>query len=85
MIIGVAIQTYNGSVIWLPNPNRHNNVIKKMVDEMGYNVPIRGKQGFITEDYIFVDREEAKIIARNNKQLLPNTSDSDKLFSEDIW
>lgn len=42
-------------------------------------------QGFLTNNKRFVDRIEGKIIARNANQLLSNCSNSDELYSEDMW
>ena len=72
--------------VMLP-PNRHHNVIRGMT-ESGI---VAGKEGFITDELKFVDREVALIYAMSNKQLCirPAASPSDyagsELFSEDLW
>lgn len=43
------------------------------------------EQGFETNLRPFVDRKEAKIIARNADQLLDRASKLNILFSEDVW
>jgi len=41
-------------------------------------------QGFLDRNYIFLSRVEAKIAARENSQLLEDTTDK-RLYSEDLW
>ena len=41
-------------------------------------------QGFLTSDNRFVDRKEAMIIAKRENQLI-NKTNSDTLFSEDLY
>jgi len=71
----------------LPPPNRHNHVIRRMME----NGIVAGKEGFITDELKFVDREVALIYAMFNKQLRiqPAASPTDyagnELFSEDLW
>lgn len=84
-IVGVAIIAHNGEVISLPKPNRHHNVIKLMVDELKHPRPIKGKQGFINESGVFLDRAEAKKVAIKHNQLLGHASTLGILFSEDVW
>lgn len=43
------------------------------------------EQGFETNLRPFVDRKEAKKIARNADQLLDRASKLNILFSEDVW
>jgi hypothetical protein len=81
----VAIKSkVDGKIHALPKPARHPNVIKMMV-QLGYPTPILGEQGFITSDGVFVNRLEAKVIAKAANQLLPRASKLDQLFSEDVW
>lgn len=85
-IVAVAIVSdYDGVCYWLAPPNRHHNLIHGLA-ESGFPTPIAGKQGFITNEYKFVDRIEAAEIALAAGQVLggklyapPN------LFSEDLW
>lgn len=42
-------------------------------------------QGFLTDNYIFLDRYEAKHEARKCRQLIHDDEGSRELFSEDIW
>ena len=71
----------------MPPPNRHHHVIRGMME----NGIVAGKEGFITDEFKFVDREVALIYAMSNKQLRirPAASPSDyagsELFSEDLW
>ena len=84
-IVGVAIISHKGEVISLPKPNRHHNVIHYMVKELNHPIPIKGQQGFITENGTYVDRVSAKYIATWHNQLLPRESGLDELFSECVW
>lgn len=84
-IVGVAIISDKNEVISLPMPNRHHHVIKYMVKDLGHKTPIVGLQGFVTEDGIFLNRIEAKLVALNHNQLLPNHHNGDELFSECVW
>ena len=66
-------------------PNRHHHVIKYMVKDLGHKIPIVGLQGFVTKDGVFLNRIEAKLVALNHNQLLPNHHNGDELFSECVW
>ena len=57
-----------------------------MLKEFGYmrsEYDILG-QGFLDRDYNFLSRVEAKIVARENNQLLEDSNDP-ALYSEDLW
>ena len=84
-IVGVAIISHDGKVISLPKPNRHHNVIKLMACDLGHPTPIKGKQGFVNESGVFLDRIEAKKVAIKHNQLLERASNLQELFSEDLW
>ena len=84
-IVGVVIIAYDGEIISLPKPNRHHHVIRYMADVLKHPCPIKGTQGFITENGTFVDRVSAKYIAKYHNQLLPRASYLKELFSEDVW
>jgi hypothetical protein len=51
----------------------------------GKPTPIKGEQGFILSDGLWVDRETAKKVAIEAEQLLPRAVNSKYLFSEDVW
>ena len=87
-IIAAAIQTREGTIYTLPPPNRHHDIIWKYLQDNTQNTI----QGFVTEDYEFVDRTEAMNIARAADQLVDRyphlnrgANHSEKLFSEDLW
>ncbi len=71
----------------LQPPNRHHHVIRGMME----NGIVAGKEGFITDELKFVDREVALVYALSNKQIRkrPDASPTDycgnELFSEDLW
>jgi hypothetical protein len=87
-IVGVAIRRRDGLILSMPAPARHNDVLRR-VWHMNPNPrrPVRGIQGFLTSDGLFVDRRDAMKIARVNGQLRPGSaaSKTERLFSEDLW
>lgn len=83
-IIEAAIKDHDGTIYTVPRPGRHHHVIGIMV-EAGRPTPISGEQGFLTNEGNFVDRIEAKKIAREAGQLLPTDRNLKILFSEDLW
>jgi len=84
MIIGVAIKDGDGRVYSLPEPYRHSHVIGVMARICKLKIPIIGEQGFITDDGIFLGREEAAVYALQNKQI-EKLSWGPELYSEDLW
>jgi hypothetical protein len=83
-VIGVAIKTKHGLVCSLLRPNRHPDVINKMVSG-GFNTPVKGEQGFLLNNGMFADRTHAKQIAKNAGQLLSRAHKGAHLFSECVW
>ena len=86
IITHVAIR-FNGIIYSLPAPNRHHNVILKIVQETGaQTVNAQGDdQGFLDDTGKFLTRKEALDIALNNGQLRLDRPIYDKLFSENLW
>ena len=82
MIVGVAIKKEQ-TVFYLPEPYRHNDVIKMMTTEYSEKKPF-ALQGFITDDWRFLDRKNAAIYALYNKQCKKLIAPP-RLFSEDLW
>lgn len=83
-IIGVAIKR-DGFVYSLDAPNRHGDVIVKMV-EFGVPKPVTKDaiQGFIGLNGEFLDRLEAlEIVKANGQNIRP--LERSQLYSEDIW
>lgn len=83
-IVAAAIKDEHGIINTMPAPARHHDLIRAMA-ERGDKKPIGGEQGFITSTGRFAWRKPAKRIAREAGQLLDRASDSDQLFSEDVW
>lgn len=83
--ISVAAISFEGVVYALPRPGRHHNIFRLM-KALGVPPP-RGKeeQGFLTSEGRFVDREEGKLIAVAQGQLIPRASKTSNLFSECVW
>lgn len=86
-IIASAIRHKETGEIWtLPAPARHHNLFRILPDELSSSdIAKYIEQGFETNLRPFVDRKEAKIIARIADQLLDRASKLNILFSEDVW
>ncbi len=88
MIIAVALRAentmYGGDlIISAPPPARHFTLLHGMSH---YVSAARGwEQGFITSGGVFVDREEALLIARAYRQIKEKHGPANILFSEDMW
>lgn len=83
-IVGVAI-VRDGITYSLDAPNRHRDVIVKMV-QMGVPKPVTKDaiQGFISDTGKFLDRVEALKVVEANGQNIQEIYRS-QLYSEDIW
>lgn len=85
-ILGPAIR--QGTVcICLPEPNRHHHCIRYAVTVLGLKHPIGApalSQGFYDARGIFLDRETAFIIAKENGQIT-NPEANKILYTEDMW
>lgn len=77
--------TETGEIIWLPAPARHHNLFREIPDYVASDEFAKYEQGFLTNADDFVDRVEAKRIAREANQLLDRASKLKYLFSEDLW
>lgn len=84
-ITHVAILT--DKVYSLPKPNRHNHVMKMMVEQFNHSKPVIGRQGFLVDGERFVNRQEAfKIVLESGQLKYPfETNGDEELFSEDVW
>jgi hypothetical protein len=81
-IIASAIRHRDGSIWSVLRPGRHHHCIAYMW-EHGENKKA-GQQGFLTNRYRFIGREEARALAIENGQC-PTPDHSRDLFSEDLW
>ena len=82
MIEGVAI-IYKEKLYDLPRPARHHDVIAKIVAETG-DRGIRGEQGFVTGEGMFLDRIVAAQYAIDYRQI-EKLKWPPKIYSEDLW
>lgn len=82
-IKAAAIKLSDSSVVTLPPPARHHNILRHMADRSWPH--FNSFQGFVTNLGRFVDREEACVLAREAGQIKVKTGPADKLFSEDLW
>lgn len=82
-IVAAAI-VQNGIVVALPQPARHGDIIEAIA-RFSRVEHVDGQQGFVTDKGRFVDRFEARDIARHAGQLLKRASKGPVLFSEDVW
>ena len=74
----------NNKIYALPNPKRHCHLIRFAINS-GENPPIHGEQGFLTENYCFLNRQEAMIYAKKIGQIKKGKFNETRLFSEDLW
>lgn len=86
MIVGVAIKMSNGTILSLPKPNRHGDVIKLSFTKYG-RYDQSSIQGFVNRAGVFFNREEAMVHAikfgQASARLLERNDTS--LYSEDLW
>jgi hypothetical protein len=85
VITGVAIKSSAGAMVSLPRPYRHHHIFA-LAAFMGIDLD-DGQQGFTTEAGHFVSREAAfkMVIAHDQPNRRSGNSDSEELFSEDVW
>ena len=74
-----------GLVFSLPQPNRHHHILHAMKSLGLDTTHTMNEQGFLTNDGWFVGREQARDIAADAGQLLPDARICNQLFSEDLW
>jgi len=87
LITHVAIK-FNGKIYSLPRPNRHHNVIWKIVEETKIkSVDVYGSdQGFLDSTGNYLTRKEALDIALNSGQIRSDRPIyNNELFSENLW
>ena len=88
-ILASAIRNKETGVVWsLPIPARHHDLIAICTDwHLGDHSKF--EQGFITDQYQYVDRLKARKIAEKANQIIARspgfTYDGRWLFSEDVW
>jgi len=82
----VAIR-FQGTVYSLPAPNRHHDVIRKIVAETGVDTvdTLGDDQGFLDADGNYLRRGQAMVSAAINGQLKDPAVKRRDLFSEDVW
>lgn len=85
MITHVAI-LYQGKVYSLPAPNRHHDVIRKIVDETGVESVGYNEQGFLDDTGRWLRRKPALFVALEAEQVRdPANVRGGQLYSEDVW
>jgi len=83
-IVAAALQL-DGVTHSLPRPKRHHDVMYALDEAYWQKHMGKERSGFLTSDGRFVNRFEAKDIARHAGQLLKRASKLPELFSEDVW
>lgn len=84
MIKAAAIKSCEGLIITLLPPSRHHDILRLM-KEMGVAHAF-ATQGFMTNENVFVTREEATSIAIASGQTTKEKMVAPpRLFSEDLW
>lgn len=81
----VAIKDEHGTIWSNAPPDRYADVIFRMAKAGNYPMIFEKHKGFMTNTGRFVNRKEAKVIAKEAGQLLESASASENLFSEDLW
>ena len=88
MIVAAAIKVFKDNDECVFMGKRHGNCIEQFAF-CNFRPPLhKSIQGFMTHDFKFLDRIEAKKYAIECKQLIAGTEefpDSTELYSEDLW
>lgn len=82
-IIAAALRLPTGGVCYGRPPERHGDLLTLLCETHTPQQVARAVQGFLTSEYRFVDRVEAKQVALAAGQI--TKTDSEQLFSEDLW
>lgn len=83
-IVGVALQLKDGTIVSLPLPNHHSDLIRSVTASGRVNYYIStSMQGFVLQNGDFVSRTQAYAIALANRQL-KQPKHSKTLYSEDL-
>ena len=82
-IVAAAVR-HGGTVVSLPRPARHHDIIHMLYDRGNRKLIRPEDQGFITSEERYVDREEAAHLAVASGQI-EGTRWGRYLFSEDLW
>jgi len=86
-ITHVALR-FEGEVFALPRPNRHHDLVRAIVRQLGVShvdVPLED-EGFLDETGRFLNRKQALVSALVNNQVAkPEEVRLDMLMSEDVW
>jgi len=84
-IVGVAFKMFDGTIVHLPKPARHNHLFP-ILQEKGYIKHQVLAQGFYTDQGSFVGRIVGFALAKRNGQFKRRGDCKlDELFSEDLW
>ena len=83
-IISSAIKVNKDNKEFIIMGKRHWICYQTMLDA-GIKRPFKDSQGFMTSEFEFVDRREAKAIAVAANQILSGEGKYAELFSEDIF
>jgi hypothetical protein len=75
---------HNGNVFF--GRKRHYEIIRDIIEYTGIKrVPGSSTQGFMTNAYQFLNREEAAHLALKSGQIKKLKFGTTQLFSEDLW
>ena len=92
MIVAAAIR-FGPLICVVPAPGRHHNILHAIYEltkgERSDASYVLEKQGFVTDQGVFLDRRQAFLHAVLHDQLKRRTGpgyyNGDELFSEDLW
>ena len=89
LILGVALfdEANNQCVVGEPF-KRHNDLYNEL-SLHGLSQEVDYDEGFFTENYGFINRHNAFVLARMNgqykREVTPTSYNGEELFSEDLW
>lgn len=83
-IVAAAMRVGDLTISMRP-PARHHDLIKWIAEHFGSEIIHPDDQGFLDSNGDFRERRQAKVIARDAGQLLPDADRDGLLYSEDVW
>jgi hypothetical protein len=85
MIIAAAVKILKNDEECILMAKRHGKCFEQL-HALDVKRPWTSIQGFMTNDFRFLDRVEAKVYAREHNQIINEEfADSNELYSEDLW
>lgn len=83
-IVAAAVRVH-GLLISKKRPARHSDIINEVAENFSTELIHPDDQGFLDSNGDFRERRQAKVIALDADQLLPDANRDGLLYSEDVW